>query len=297
LRILIADDEAGTRLILETLLKKQHYEVVVARDGTEAWAVLERDDTPTLAIIDWMMPGMDGPEICRKIRQTGGTRYVYIIILTAKEQQRDLVIGLDAGADDYLRKPFHPEELRARLRAGERILKLQSDLRAQATRDHLTGALNRGTILEILQRELAHSARKKESIAIIMADLDNFKQVNDTHGHLIGDAVLKEAAGRLSAPLRSYDALGRYGGEEFLCVLPGCGRDSAQAIAERMCDAVAAAPVRTSAGDIRINVSLGFALADSAARMKADGLISAADDALYRAKRDGRNRVVGPSAG
>src|SRR5687767_14939407 len=222
-----------------------------------------------------MMPGLDGTEICRKIRQASGSRYVYVVILTAKENHEDLVIGLDAGADDYLRKPFHPEELRARLRVGERILKLQGELRAQATRDHLTGAFNRGTILEILQRELAQCARKEESAAIIMADLDNFKQVNDLHGHQIGDVVLKEAAGRMGVSLRSYDALGRYGGEEFLAVLPGCGRDAARAIAERMCSAVGSAPVHTPAGAISINVSLGFALADTPHRMSADGLISA----------------------
>jgi diguanylate cyclase (GGDEF)-like protein len=292
---LIADDEAGTRLVLETLLRKQHYEVVVARDGTEAWAMLQRDDAPTLAIIDWMMPGIDGAEICRKVRESGGSNYVYIIILTAKHNQEDIVVGLDAGADDYLRKPFRPEELQARIRAGERVLKLQSELRVQATRDHLTGAFNRGTVLEILQRELAHSARKQESIAVVLADLDNFKQVNDTYGHLTGDAVLQEAAIRLGARLRNYDALGRYGGEEFLIVLPGCGRDFAQEVAERMCAAVGAAPVRTSAGDIRITVSLGFALSDGANRMKMDDFIAAADEALYRAKREGRNRVAGPS--
>ena len=266
----------------------------MARDGTEAWSILERDDTPTLAIIDWVMPGIDGLEICRKIRQMDGAGYIYTIILSARSNQDDLITGLEAGADDYLRKPFDPEELRARLRAGERILKLQSELRVQATRDHLTGAFNRGAVLEILQRELAHSARNEESIAVIMADLDNFKRVNDTHGHPTGDAVLRAAAARLGARLRNYDALGRYGGEEFLVVLPGCGRDSAQEIAERMCASLAATPVRTSAGDIRITVSLGFALADSTSRTRMDELINAADEALYRAKREGRNRVAGP---
>ena len=293
MRILIADDEPSTRDTLAALLA-EHYEVIMAHDGTEAWSILERDDTPTLAIIDWVMPGIDGLEICRKIRQMDGAGYIYTIILSAKSNQDDLITGLEAGADDYLRKPFDPEELRARLRAGERILKLQSELRVQATRDHLTGAFNRGAVLEILQRELAHSARNEESIAVIMADLDNFKRVNDTHGHPTGDAVLRAAAARLGARLRNYDALGRYGGEEFLVVLPGCGRDSAQEIAERMCASLAATPVRTSAGDIRITVSLGFALADSTSRTRMDELINAADEALYRAKREGRNRVAGP---
>jgi len=293
IRILIADDEEATRLALEGFLE-EHYEITIATDGTQAWSIPENNDRPLLAIIDWMMPGIDGTEICRKVRQSGISSYVYIVMLTAKDGQKDVVVGLDAGADDYLRKPFHPDELRARLRAGERILKLHAELRTKAARDHLTGTLNRGTILEILQRELARSSRTSDPVAVILADLDNFKSVNDTYGHLVGDAVLREAAGRLGAQMRSYDALGRYGGEEFLAVLPECSLDCAREIANRMCGAVAATPVRTRAGDIRITVSLGFALADVTTDIRRDDVISAADVALYRAKREGRNRAAGP---
>jgi diguanylate cyclase (GGDEF)-like protein len=290
-RILIADDEDGTRLKLETLLEKLGYEVVVARDGTEAWELLQRDDAPALALLDWLMPGLDGVEVCRRVRRSGRLTYVYIVMLTVKGQKQDLVAGMEAGADDYLAKPFDVEELRVRLHAGERILALQEELRAQATHDDLTGVLNRGTVLEILERELALVVRKSVPVAVILADLDDFKQVNDKHGHAIGDTVLREAARRLATPMRPYDAIGRYGGEEFLIVLPGCGMSSALLVAERVRCSVGGTPITTPAGDVAMTVSLGVSAVEKAPPRLADELIQAADDALYRAKRAGRNRV------
>jgi diguanylate cyclase (GGDEF)-like protein len=290
-KILIADDEDGTRLKLETLLSKLGYEVVVARDGNEAWELLQRDDAPSLALIDWLMPGMDGVEVCRRVRQSAKVPYCYIVMLTVKGQKQDLVAGMEAGADDYLSKPFDVDELRVRLSAGERILSLQEDLRLQATHDDLTGVLNRGTVLEVLNRELALVARKSVPVAIILADLDDFKQVNDKHGHAIGDTVLREAARRLATPMRPYDAIGRYGGEEFLIVLPGCGVESALLVAERIRCSVANQAITTSAGAVPMTVSLGVAAVDNAAPQGQDALIQSADDALYRAKRAGRNRV------
>jgi two-component system, cell cycle response regulator len=290
-RILIADDEDGTRLKLETVLGKLGYEVVVARDGNEAWELLQRDDAPALALLDWLMPGLDGVEVCRRVRRSGKLPYVYIVMLTVKGQKQDLVAGMDAGADDYLSKPFDVEELRVRLHAGERILALQEELRLQATHDDLTGVLNRGTVLEILRRELALVTRKSVPVAIILADLDDFKQVNDRHGHAIGDTVLREAARRLATPMRPYDAIGRYGGEEFLIVLPGCGMDSALLVAERVRCSVGGRPITTPAGDVAMTVSLGVSAVEKAPPRLADELIQAADDALYRAKRAGRDRV------
>jgi diguanylate cyclase (GGDEF)-like protein len=289
-KILIAEDEDGTRLKLETLLGRLGYEVAVARNGTEAWELLQREDAPSLALLDWLMPGLDGVEVCRRVRKARTVPYVYIVMLTVKDHKQDLVAGMEAGADDYLSKPFDVEELRVRLRAGERILALQEELRLQATHDDLTGVLNRGTVLDILRRELALVARKSVPVAIILADLDSFKQINDKHGHAIGDTVLREAARRLSTPMRPYDAIGRYGGEEFLTVLPGCGLDSALVVAERVRSSIARQPITTLAGDVALTVSLGVAAAEKAPR-GADELIQAADDALYRAKRGGRNRV------
>ena len=293
-RILIADDEDATRLKLEALLSKHGYEVVVAKDGVEAWAILQREDAPTLAILDWMMPGLDGVEVCRNVRAAGNRPYTYIVMLTVRDETQDLVKGMDAGADDYLGKPFDVDELRVRLRAGERILRLQEELRLQATHDDLTGVLNRGTILEILQREAALVARKRVPVSIILADLDEFKLVNDTHGHAVGDAVLREASKRLGGRIRPYDSLGRYGGEEFLIVLPGCGAESALQVAERVRSCVADGPVSTRVGDVHLTVSLGVAAMERGVILNVDGLMHAADEALYRAKRSGRNRVEGP---
>src|SRR5687768_2164613 len=294
MKVLIADDDEVTRVTLETLLRDLGHDVLVARDGTEAWDAICAEDAPLLAILDWMMPGMDGIEICRRLRDGDKRPYQYLIMLTAKQEMEDLVLSIESGADDYLRKPCDYRELRARLSAGERILALQDELRARATFDELTGLLNRATVLERLQRELAHAARKGEAASVILIDLDNFKVVNDTHGHPVGDEVLREASKRLAGRMRSYDELGRYGGEEFLAVLPGCALSSALEVAERMRQSVSALPVSTSRGEIYLTASLGVAAFAQARPVDMETLVAAADAALYRAKRAGRNCVEGP---
>ena len=291
MRILIAEDEQVARLKLEAILGKWGYDVVTACDGAEALRMLQRDDAPSLAILDWLMPGLDGIEVCRKLRESGGASYIYLIMLTGKDEKQDIVAGMEAGADDYLRKPFYPEELRARVRAGERIITLQEALRIQASHDALTGIFNRGAIIEVLQRELERARRATTPVSVVLADLDHFKSVNDTHGHPAGDAVLRETARRLRAPLRPYDSLGRYGGEEFLLVLPDCPEADAAAVAERVRLAVAEVPMELSAGRIAVTVSFGTATADDVQTFDLEKLIRAADEALYRAKRGGRNRV------
>jgi diguanylate cyclase (GGDEF)-like protein len=237
-----------------------------------------------------MMPGLDGLELCRRVRESRSGVYVYIIMLTGKARKEDIVAGMQAGADDYLAKPFDIDELRVRVRAGERIVVLQEALRVQATQDTLTGAMNRGAIFDMLKRELAQSSRSGAPVAVIMADLDHFKQINDTHGHPAGDAVLREAATRLKAVLRAYDALGRYGGEEFMLVLPSCTAEHAAEVAERARRAVADTPVISSGTLVPISASFGVA-AGGGGVLEMDDVIRAADDALYRAKRAGRNRV------
>lgn len=296
MRILVAEDDPVSRYLLEAFLVKWGYEVIVAADGVEAWQALQHDNAPQLALLDWMMPGMDGVEICRRVRKRAAEPYTYILLVTAKGQKQDILEGLEAGADDYLTKPFDPQELRARLRVGRRILELQEqliqareELRAQATHDPLTGLWNRAAILETLQRELARAERQRTPVAIIMADVDHFKQINDAYGHLAGDAVLGEVSQRMRAAIRSYDAIGRYGGEEFLIVTSGCDVTIALKLAERVRSCVSREPINIAGGTFPATLSLGVAASSEAG--DADQLVRAADAALYRAKNSGRNRV------
>ena len=290
MRILIADDEPTTLLLLGSALKEWGYEVVTVRDGNAAWDVLRLADSPPLAVLDWMMPGLSGIELCRKVREASEAPFVYLVLLTGKAKTQDIVQGMESGADDYLSKPFDKQELKVRLRAGQRIVDLHEALRIHATCDALTGIWNRRMILEILGRECARAAREGTAVGVIIADLDHFKRINDTIGHLAGDAVLLEASRRMSSVLRAYDAIGRYGGEEFLVVLPGCGQASTVAVAERMRQVIKGTEVATLMGEVHITVSLG-AVIDEGRSSDADELIKTADAALYRAKRQGRNRV------
>jgi len=276
------------------------YDPVAVRDGDEAWRILQSEDSPRLAILDWMMPGANGVDLCRRVRSTGREPYVYILLLTARTESQDLVEGMEAGADDYLTKPFKRHELRVRLRAGRRVLDLQSELlrtrealRVQATHDCLTGLLNRGSILEELQNELDRAGREHHPLSLLMVDLDRFKDVNDTYGHLAGDAILREAARRMKAAVRRYDAVGRYGGEEFLIVLPGCEPAAACAQAERIRESFAAQPFDTGAQSIPVTCSIGVSCQAAPSLAGTYALVREADLALYYAKDHGRNRVAG----
>jgi diguanylate cyclase (GGDEF)-like protein len=296
MRVVAAEDNPVFQSMLKTMLTKWGYDAVIARSGTEAWRILESADAPRLAVLDWMMPGMDGLEICRRIRSANREPYVYILLLTARTEAQDLIEGMNAGADDYLTKPFNAHELRVRLQAGRRILDLQEELlkarealREQATHDGLTGLLNRSSILEKLDDELSRAARAGTPVSVLMADLDRFKAINDTHGHLVGDAVLREAARRLKSAARRYDSVGRYGGEEFLIVLPGCDASDAAVQAERTRDAIGATPFLTPAQPVPVTVSVGVACSSHCAP---ETLIREADEALYEAKGEGRNRVA-----
>ena len=297
-RVLIAEDDPVSRRVLQAFLLKWDYEVVVATEGLEALNILGGDNAPSLAILDWMMPGMEGPEVCRRVRQLTGHPYIYILLLTARSQKGDLLRGLAFGADDYLTKPFDALELRARLHVGLRILDLQRDLiaardelRYKATYDALTELYNRGNILDALTREHARRTREGGSFGIILADLDHFKSVNDSSGHLAGDEVLRETARRMRSCVRTYDVVGRYGGEEFLTLVPSSDRASAVALAERMRMAISSQPVRFADREISLTASLGVAICSEEDPCDLTSLLRLADEALYRAKRLGRNRV------
>jgi len=296
--VLIAEDDAISRKILQNWLKNWGYQVIIAEDGAKAWDILQEESPPELLILDWMMPGIEGTELCRRIRSRQRVPYQYILLLTANNDKQDVVRGLEAGADDYLTKPFEPSELRARLTVGRRILALQRDLiqareelRFQATHDALTGIWNRGALLNLLHRELERAVRSKNTTCILMLDLDHFKKVNDTHGHLAGDAVLKEVARRVVQVVRAYDFVGRYGGEEFLIVLPDCKKDQVWQTAERIRAAIAGSPVLTAGLEIAVTVSIGATVSTCGTTDEKETL-AAADTALYQAKNAGRNRTI-----
>jgi two-component system cell cycle response regulator len=299
-RVLIAEDDPVSRHLLRTTLTSAGYEPVIAVDGAEALRALDQPDCPRLIVLDWIMPHLDGIEICRIIRKRSQEPYFYVILLTVKGEQQEIVEGLEAGADDYVTKPFDLHELKARLRAGKRIIELQQQLIAsrdqlqfEATHDSHTGLLNHAAILETLRLEVLRSTREGTPLGVIMADLDHFKSVNDHHGHLVGDGVLREVAARLKNSLRPYDSIGRYGGEEFLVIVPGCTQEKAAALAERLRQCVASGPIRPHGVEISITASFGAASAIDAT--VPDLILRAADEALYRAKIEGRNRVVASS--
>jgi PleD family two-component response regulator len=279
--VLIADDDPVSLHLLQVSLTAAGYVVVAARDGSEALRIMSQEDGPRLAVLDWMMPSLDGVDVCRAVRQSAREPYRYIILLTAKGHQTEIIEGLEAGADDYIIKPYDLQELKARLRAGKRILDLQQQLvstreqlRIQATHDSLTGLFNRPAILEAFEREIARSNREKHPMAVIMADLDHFKDINDTYGHQAGDAVLQEAARRMLSASRAYDS------ELTLAV----------ELAERLRQNVFAQPFRVDEAMISVTVSLGVA-ASTAEVNQSEHLLRQADEALYAAKRAGRNRV------
>jgi two-component system, cell cycle response regulator len=298
MRILIAEDDLISRRLLEAKLIKWGYDVVAASDGDAAWMALTVPDAPRIAILDWMMPGADGVELCRRVRKALPEPYTYIILLTAQQRDEDLIIGMDAGADDYITKPFKANELKVRLRAGKRIIELQNELiearealREKATHDPLTGLWNHEEIILILEHELSRAKREGGHVTAIMADLDYFKKINDTYGHMAGDEVLQVAAQRILTETRCYDSVGRIGGEEFLIVLPGCKKEDVAANAERIRLSISAGSMNVCDELIQVNISVGAATNVNGKKCDVHSLIKAADLALYQAKKNGRNRV------
>jgi two-component system cell cycle response regulator len=297
-RVLIADDDPVSRRMLQALLQKWGFEVVTAADGIDALRILEGEDAPDLAILDWMMPGMDGPQVCESVRARPSRPYVYVLLLTARSQKDDILRGLESGADDYLTKPFHAAELRARVQVGQRILELQTglisareELLFRATHDELTGLVNRRVLIEAIAREHSRHTREGTNFAIVLMDLDHFKNVNDTYGHLAGDAVLKEVARRVAGCLRPYDTVGRYGGEEFVVVLPTCDRSGSVMVSDRILTSLNSKPIETAQGGLLVTASCGVAVSNSDHPVNPQTLLHLADEALYRAKANGRNRA------
>jgi len=298
MRLLVADDDRISLLKLVNMLEKWGYDVVACENGTEAWEFIQQEDSPDILVLDWMMPGLNGLDICRKVRELARESYCFILLLTSRNEKEDVIQGMDAGADDYITKPFYPHELEVRLRAGRRIvelnrelLKTRNALQEQATHDSLTGLLNRSAIMDRLSSEMERRRRQGKSLCVGLMDIDHFKQVNDTHGHNAGDDVLKATAKRILSALRPYDAFGRYGGEEFLVILSDCDCEDTYRHFERLRKCLADKAMETCKGPISITASFGIGSASPDKHVEPEELIGIADRALYRAKDNGRNRV------
>jgi two-component system, cell cycle response regulator len=292
-RVLIAEDDSTSSLVLERALAKWGYDVVMTTNGEAALDALLSPEAPPLAILDWMMPELDGVEVCRRLRAIETPQPIYVIILTARSGTQDIVVGLDAGANDYIGKPFNADELRARVEVGrrfislnERLIAAQHALEVQARTDPLTGAMNVRAVLERLHEELARAERESAPLSLGILDIDNFKSVNDSYGHLAGDQVLRELVRRVSVSVRPYNVLGRIGGEEFLVILPGADAAAAASCLERIRLSISRAPFEAESHLLGITVSLGGVTVEGD---PVDVLLRLADEALYRAKAEGRN--------
>jgi len=298
MKILIADDDPISSKILQKNLENWDYETVLARSGPSAWQALQ-DESLRLAILDWMMPGMDGVEVCRKIRRRKKYKYTYIILLSAKDRKQDIIAGLSSGADDYMTKPVNFLELKARLKAGRRIIDLedkllfiQNQLKDLASRDSLTRIWNRAEITRFLSEELERGRREKKFTSVIMLDVDHFKKINDFYGHSIGDQALLQVVSRLRRKVRRSDKMGRYGGDEIIVILPNCGQAEVKNVGERLRLAVGGRRIRTELDAVPITISAGCATSDLQQATSPEALIKTADKALLKAKEQGRNCVI-----
>lgn len=305
MRILIADDSAVARLILQNALTRLGHAHEVAEDGEHAWELFQRGGAD-LVISDWMMPGMNGDQLCRRIRESSEGAYTYVVLLTSLEDKAHVLEGMEAGADDYLTKPFDIDDLQARLIAAARVTALHARLATQqeelerlnarlfsdSRRDALTGIGNRLAQGEELARLSARAARHGHTFSVALFDVDHFKRYNDGLGHLAGDAALKAVAGALAQTCRADDALFRYGGEELLVVLPEQDLTGAALAGERLRAAVEALGLpHPREQHSLVTVSVGVAQREPHDRGDCEALLKRADAALYRAKTLGRNRV------
>jgi diguanylate cyclase (GGDEF)-like protein len=297
-RVLIAESDNATRLRLLHLLRAWGFNCEVATDGIEALMILEQHRAPDLLIMNRSLPAIDGIELCRRMTRESAGQSPYIFITGGQSGCRDVAESLESGASEYLTLPFEEQELKARLIVALRMFARQDSLissreqlRAQASRDSLTGVWNRRAILEFLDEELVRAERNVQSTGVLMLDLDHFKSVNDALGHPAGDLALQQAACRLTSILRTNDCLGRYGGEEFMIVVPGVDQAGLCELTERIRATVHAEPFHTEANEIQVTLSIGAAIAKPGDRSSTKA-IATADDALYKAKRLGRNRVV-----
>ena len=281
-----------------TTVKRWGYEVVPCEDGAQALELLRQKEAPKLVLLSSPLVKVNEIQVCREVRKFEHSSYRYLIVMGQRDRNGLLVEALRAGADDWIAAPFDQDELRARLQVGSRIVLLQRNYLAalcqsefRAAHDPLTGLWNQAAIMDLLKREFDRSHRINSPLSLIMADVDLFKEVNDGNGHLVGDEVLREISRRIVSSVRSYDYVGRYGGDEFIIIMPGCDTESACIRAENLRASIVGLPVSTTQGDIRCTVSIGLGVTEFSAHSESRTFLEAADQSLYRAKRSGRNRV------
>lgn len=291
----MVDDEPVGRRLLGQMLRERGYEVVDVESAAAALLALSRAGAPRMAIVDWNLGAIDGPQLCRLMRAR--QPYVYVVLTTARGGRQPLIDAMNSGADGFLQKPIEGDEIEAWLAAGQRIvvmqdrlLDVQAELERRASHDALTGVVNRAGLTDSLRREISRAQRTEAPVAAVLLDVDRFKSINDSHGHNVGDEVLIEFARRCSAAVRDYDLFGRYGGEEFLLVLPGASLADARIAGQRLVDTVAARAFDTTAGPLTVTTSAGVASTAQGHRSM-ESLLAAADGALYHAKHTGRARV------
>jgi len=298
MKVLIAEDDPASNVLVKSLLLRWGFDIVTAFNGEEAWKVLDREDSPQIAIIDWMMPEIDGLEVCRRIRERekGGDRYTYVIMLTAKGDRDDIVTGIDAGADEYIIKPFDKRELRARLRTGQRIIELQTALRAANRKlllmsrlDPLTGSLSRSAVLDDLDLAVYRSQREGKPLSISLVDVDNLKKLNEQSGRAVGDRALQDSVRRITTCLRRTDSFGRYGTDEFLVILPGVDLDAGMGICLRIRDAIAEKAIVVNDQPFPVTVSQCLTLWDGKADCQE--FVATAERCLAATKTHGVSRL------
>ena len=297
MQVLIAEDDSVSRKILTRCLERWGHTVVPTTDGQEAWDLLQQPDAPRFVILDWVMPHMDGMQVCTRLREDTSRPLTYVIMLTARGRKEDIVNALDSGADDYLIKPYDSEELQSRIGAGMRILELSQQLekaneklQEMAQTDFLTKIPNRSAIMSQLESEMARARRDGTPLAVVMGDVDHFKRVNDEHGHVAGDTILITVAQRLKDVCRRYDLVGRYGGEEFMMTMPGVTLYRLDDIMERLRQHIISEPVEVDGESLPITMSMGAIWIPPDASPTMEEAIKAADELLYHAKESGRDR-------
>jgi len=297
LQILVADDDPVSRSRVIHQIGRLGHQAMECEDGLNTWSSVHSSSPPDMIIMDWNMPGMTGVEVCRRIRQKKSLQYTYIIMLTARCGHENIVEGMESGADDFISKPFMLEEFKVRLRAGERIIRLNRQMRRAhsclellASRDPLTGLWNRAYVLNFLEKELARSVRNGTNLFVALMDVDHFKRINDTLGHPAGDVVLKEMADRLQAALREQDYVGRFGGEEFLLILTETGSSLLEQVACRYVELISSKPYKVERKELFLSASFGWFRLEPGKDFSVKDIIRKADGALYKAKSNGRNR-------